>query len=228
MAAMAPTQSPRRPTVNAIRRLAGAGQVIFKEVETAMRLFPVPLVLLLMLAGCASGGGASKERYTLPPGTYTAETAGQSTPSPQRTLVIEGVQVANYLSSQGIVLQQSDVMLHQASSHLWAEDLSRQLGRGLRQRLAERLPDTRVIHGGNASDAWHLRVEVDEFQGRHDGMAVAGGRWQLHDAEGDLLTVEPFSASVPLDSDGYPALVRALGRSWDQVAADMAERIRTL
>ncbi|SFH44106.1 PqiC family protein [Modicisalibacter xianhensis] len=183
-------------------------------------------LLVIWLAGCATGGGGSSlERYTLPPGAYTADV---TEPSPQRTLIIDGVQVANYLSGQGIVLQRNDVLLHQASSHLWAEDLGRQLHRGLRQRLAERLPDTRVLNGGNASDAWHLRVEVDEFQGRYDGMAVAGGRWQLRDADGDILAIEPFSASVPLDSDGYPALVRALGKSWDEVALDMAQRIRTL
>ena len=184
------------------------------------------LSLLAWLTGCAAGGGGSSlERYTLPPGTYTNE---PTAPSPQRTLVIDSVQVANYLSGQGIVLQRNDVLLHQASTHLWAEDLGRQLRRGLRQRLAERLPDTRVLDSGNVNDAWHLRVEVDEFLGRYDGMAVAGGRWQLRDADGDILTIEPFSASVALDSDGYPALVRALGKSWDEVAVDIAQRIRSL
>ncbi|GHA84710.1 PqiC family protein [Modicisalibacter luteus] len=184
------------------------------------------LLLMVWLTGCAAGGGGSSlERYTLPPGTYTAE---QTEPSPERTLIIDSVQLANYLAGQGIVLQRNDVLMHQASSHLWAEDLGRQLRRGLRQRLAERLPDTRVLDSGNTSNAWHLRMEVDEFQGRYDGMAVAGGRWQLRDADGEILTVEPFSASVPLTSDGYPALVRALGKSWDEVANNVAQRIRAL
>lgn len=188
----------------------------------AIRCF-ISLLLLLWLAGCASSA-TSTARYTLPEGQLDAENADAS---PRRTLIVENVQVASYLNGQGIVLQRDDVLLHQASSHLWAEKLDRQLSRGLRQRLANRLPDTRVLGGGDAPNALHLRVEVDQFQGRYDGMAVAGGRWQLRDTDGELLVFEPFTATVALERDGYPALVRALGRSWDRVAARIAERIES-
>lgn len=184
------------------------------------------LLLLLWLAGCASSA-TSTARYTLPEAQYETETETADA-SPRRSLIVENVQIASYLNGQGIVLQRDDVLLHQASSHLWAEKLDRQLSRGLRQRLANRLPDTRVLGGGDApDDALHLRVEVDQFQGRYDGMAVAGGRWQLRDADGELLVFEPFTATVALERDGYPALVRALGRSWDRVAARIAERIES-
>lgn len=184
----------------------------------------VLLPLLSWLAGCASSP-ASTERYTLPapPASGVAEKA-----SPQRTLVVDDVQVARYLSGQGIILQRDDVTLHQASSHLWAEDLSRQLSRGLRQRLDNQLPATRVLSAGGASGALQLRVDVNQFQGHYNGTAVTSGHWQLRAAEGELLVFEPFSAEVALEQDGYPALVRALGRSWDKVAAGIAARIDAL
>lgn len=184
----------------------------------------VLLPLLSWLAGCASSP-ASTERYTLPvpPASGAADKA-----SPQRTLVVDDVQVARYLSGQGIILQRDDVTLHQASSHLWAEDLSRQLSRGLRQRLDNQLSATRVLSAGGASDALHLRVEVNQFQGHYDGKAVTSGHWQLRAANGELLVLEPFSAEVALEQDGYPALVRALGRSWNKVAAGIAARIDAL
>ncbi|SDK94320.1 hypothetical protein SAMN05661010_00569 [Modicisalibacter muralis] len=181
-----------------------------------------PLLLLLWLAGCA-GSPSSTLRYTLPSPPVSEESVAAS-----HTLVLDSLELASFLDSEGIVLQRSDILLHQANSHLWAEDLERQLTRGLRQRLTNRLPDTRVLGTASNADALSLRVEVDQFQGRYDGMAVAGGRWQLHSVDGELLAFEPFQATVALESDGYPALVRALGRSWDQVADAMAERIEAL
>lgn len=180
------------------------------------------LLLLLGLAGCA-GSPTSALRYTLPSPPASEESLAAS-----HTLVLDSLELASFLDSDGIVLQRSDILLHQASSNLWAEGLERQLARGLRQRLANRLPDTRVLGTAASAEALSLRVEVDQFQGRYDGMAVAGGRWQLHSADGELLALEPFQATVALESDGYPALVRALGRSWDQVADSMAKRIEAL
>ncbi|SHF55157.1 hypothetical protein SAMN02745148_02954 [Modicisalibacter ilicicola DSM 19980] len=191
-----------------------------------IRLLLAP-ALVLWLAGCATGS-SSTERYTLPAGSLDADARRVETSetSPQHTLIVDSVELASFLESQGIILQSDDIRLREASSHLWAEALNRQLDRGLRQRLANRLPDTRVLGGGTSADALHLRVNVDEFQGRYDGVAVASGRWQLHDAEGELLAFESFGVTEALDSDGYPALVRALGRSWDKVASNIAAAIQ--
>ena len=35
-----------------------------------------------------------------------------------------------------------------------------------------------------------LRLEIDRFQGRHDGLAVIGGQWQLRDGTGTLLAMD--------------------------------------
>lgn len=183
------------------------------------------LLAVLGLTGCASTPSPSY-RYTLPLDTISAPRA---TTDPTHTLVVRPIRMANYLDSEGIVLQLDDITLNQAREHLWAEELGRQLERGLRHRLANRLADTRVLGAGTAnSDALSLRLEVERFQGRYDGLAIASGQWQLHDAQGQLLTQEPFSAQTELDADGYPALVRALGQSWDKVADQLAERVTEL
>lgn len=182
------------------------------------------LVSVIGLAGCA-GAPTPAAHYILPTQAADQEAVSRT---PERTLIVGPIQLASYLESQGIVLQRDDILLQQASSHLWAEDLDRQLHRGLRQRLDERLPDTRVLGNRNDAETLRLSVEVDRFQGRYDGMAVAAGRWQLYDASGELLALAPFSVSTALETDGYPALVRALGESWDRVADQIAERIMNL
>ncbi|WP_229358930.1 PqiC family protein [Halomonas salipaludis] len=187
----------------------------------------VLLLALTLLASCASGGGTSAQRYSLPEGAELDQTSRVEMPS--QRLVVSRVRVTDYLDAEGIVMQLDDITVNRARQHLWAEDLPRQLQRGLRQRLAERLPDTQVFgEDGRRDGAYELRLDVTHFQGRYDGQAIARGEWQLRDARGEVIALEPFAASTTLDADGYPALVRALGSSWDSVADQLADRLREL
>ncbi|QJQ96579.1 MULTISPECIES: membrane integrity-associated transporter subunit PqiC [Halomonadaceae] len=184
------------------------------------------VLTLALLVGCA-GTPSPSNRYTLP--SESVEATPLVSGATRHTLLLRPVRVAHYLNSDGIILQLDDITLNQAREHLWAEDISRQLERGLRQRLSSRLPDTRVLGDGTPdAEALVLRVDVVRFQGHHDGFAVASGEWQLRNQRGELLALEPFEAVTELDADGYPALVRALGRSWSQVADGMASRIAGL
>lgn len=192
------------------------------------------LGLLSWLGGCATNAAPTRH-YGLPPdqmaasGIGTSETDGQR--SAPRVLVVRPLAMASFLEQQGIVLQLDDITLNPARDHLWAEELGPMLERGLRRRLGHRLPDTRVLAEANPAApprAMTLRLEVESFQGRYDGQAVAAGQWQLRDAEGELLILDTFEVETPLDADGYPALVRALGQSWDTLADRLAERIRGL
>ncbi|WP_372611831.1 membrane integrity-associated transporter subunit PqiC [Halomonas sp.] len=183
------------------------------------------LVAMLWLSGCASSG-PPPQRYTLPGSSSTMTGAGADA---ARLLIIRSPRMARYLDVDGIVYQLDDITLTAAREHQWAEPLGRQLERGLRARLTTRLPNTRVmIDDGRLGDekALGLRFEVDRFQGRHDGLAIAGGQWQLHHVDGRLLAMDGFLAETELDADGYPALVRALGRSWDEVADAIAQAVQ--
>lgn len=185
----------------------------------------IAAIAALWLTGCASAG-SSATRYMLPEGSMATTAASDSA---EHLLLVRPPRLAHYLDVDGIVLQLDDIILNEAREHQWAEALGRQLERGLRARLASRLTDTRVLlDDGNerGTTAITLRLEVDRFQGRHDGLAVAGGQWQLRGADGRLLTMDGFLVETELDADGYPALVRALGRSWDEVADRIAEAVR--
>lgn len=178
-----------------------------------------------LLAGCASPT-EPPNRYMLP--DSDTELSGVAS-APSHLLIVQPPRLAHYLDTDGIVLQLDDITLNAARQHLWVEPLGRQLERGLRDRLSERLTDTRVMRDEASlgrSEALRLRLEVNRFQGRHDGLAVVSGQWQLLAPDGRLLAMERFDVQTALDDDGYPALVRALGSSWDQVAAEIASGIR--
>jgi uncharacterized lipoprotein YmbA len=182
----------------------------------------LPVLLLMLLGGCASTP-VSSTQYLLP------ADAGPATPAtrePSRVLVVRPLQIADFLNGEGIVLQLDDITLNQATTNRWAEQPALMLQRGLRQRLANRLPDVEVLDATTrAAGDLQLLVELNSFQGTHNGEAVAAGQWQLRDASGQILLQRNFEAATPLGNDGYPALVRALGRSWDQVASDIATEI---
>ncbi|MGE6606872.1 PqiC family protein [Halomonas sp. NPDC076908] len=176
----------------------------------------------LLVTACASS--------VTPPARYML-TSGQLTNAPAQpvgTLRLSAPRLAHYLDVDGIVMQLDDITLNAAREHQWAEGLGRQLERGLRARLSQTLPSLRVVRAeGSQPDALTLRIEVDQFQGRFDGLAVASGQWQLVNAEGEMLAMENFYAETTLEEDGYPALVRALSSSWDQSAELIAEEIRS-
>lgn len=182
--------------------------------------------LSLWLAGCASSGPAPTQ-YVLP-GDDATTVAGANA---AHRLIVAPPRLARFLDVDGLVLQLDDITLNAANQHQWAEPLALQLERGLRARLAARLPDTRVMQEdaeGRRGTAATLRLEVDRFHGRFDGRAVAGGQWQLRDGGGELLAMAPFAVEIELAEDGYPALVRALGRGWDRVADEIAAQIKRL
>ncbi|MAX33467.1 MAG: hypothetical protein CME72_10445 [Halomonadaceae bacterium] len=200
---------------------------------TVIRILAL-LSALSWLAGCATNAAPTRQ-YGLPPDQLAASQAGITAAADQRSgsqvLVVRPLAMASFLEQQGIVLQLDDITLNPARDHLWAEELGPMLERGLRRRLGHRLPDTRVLAEANPAappSAMTLRLEVESFQGRYDGQAVAAGQWQLRAPDGELLTLDTFEVETPLDADGYPALVRALGQSWDTLADRIAEQVRSL
>ncbi|CAN0547812.1 unnamed protein product [Ectocarpus sp. 12 AP-2014] len=187
---------------------------------TSLKWLPMLLVCLLVSA-CASS--------VTPPARYmlTSNQLPIASTQPEGTLRLSAPRLAHYLDVEGIVMQLDDITLNAAREHQWAEGLGRQLERGLRARLSQTLPSLRVVRAeGSQADALTLRIEVDQFQGRFDGLAIARGQWQLVSAEGELLAMENFHAETTLDEDGYPALVRALSTSWDKAAELIANEIR--
>ncbi len=180
------------------------------------------LSLLLGLSGCA-GSDPGPSSYLLPSTSPT-----QQYPS-ALAIAVAPVGIAGHLDSDGIVMQLNDIEVYQARQHLWAEDLGKQLQQQLQQRLASSLPRAQVVSKGQPMVAGvpvrDIRVQVSRFQGHHDGMALAEGQWQLLDGSGRLLKQTGFRVEQPLTDDGYPALVRALGAAWEQLADQLATEL---
>ncbi|GGB54034.1 hypothetical protein GCM10011502_28990 [Oceanisphaera marina] len=190
--------------------------------QRATSLMLIAGFVLLSLGGCA-GSAAGPTTYMLP------SSAAEQHYDSQLAIMVAPVRIAGHLDSEGIVMQLNDIEVYQARQHLWAEGIGQQLQQQLQQRLALVLPQAQVVGKGQPLQAnlpvRDIRVQVTRFQGQQNGDALAEGQWQLLDGSGQLLKQRRFSITEPLENDGYPALVRALGSAWEQLADTLAEEL---
>lgn len=187
--------------------------------------FGLAVLLGLSLSGCFKSNPPVKtERYSLPEVTTPQPAASQ-----MRTLALGRLQLADYLDTDRIIIQTDDITMQPARDHLWVDNLSQELRRGLRARLASRLGNTLVVDpqpGLPATNTLHLTIE--QFHGQMRGYAVLSGQWQLISANQVPGPSRAFKFSTPLAENGYPALVRALGQDLDLLSEQIASQLQTL
>lgn len=177
----------------------------------------VAVFFIVLLAACARQP-VENHRYFLPEADLT-QPAGKPA---ARLLQISNVQLADFLNDGGLVLQLDDITVNQAKNHLWADDLRQQINRGLRDRLNQLQQKFTVVGPQTAADL-RLMLVINAFHGRHDGLAVTSGQWQLQNNNGDIVGLQNFQLQTELREPGYPALVRALGVTLDDLAASLAK-----
>ncbi|MDT8309851.1 MAG: ABC-type transport auxiliary lipoprotein family protein [Methylophaga sp.] len=176
----------------------------------------VAVFFVVLLAACAKQP-VENHRYFLPEADLIQHAGKPAT----RFLQIRNIQLADFLNDGGLVLQLDDITLNQAKNHLWADNLHQQINRALQDRLNQQQQVFTVV--GPQTDAdLQLSLVIDAFHGRHDGLALTSGQWQLHTAEGERVLLQNFHLQTELREPGYPALVRALGVNLDALAASLA------
>lgn len=186
--------------------------------------FGMLLALTLSLSACFQSNPPVKtERYSLPEVT-APQHASPSVSTTTSTLLLNRIQLADFLDTDRIVIQLDDITMRPARDHLWVDNLSQQLRRGLRTRLASRLDHVTVVdpQPGRAASSNSLNITIDQFHGHMQGYAVLSGQWQA----GSSLPPQSFRFTTPLAEDGYPALVRALGHNLDLLCDQIAKQWR--
>lgn len=188
-------------------------------------MMPRYLLVVLLLCGLSACSTATAPQYyaiALPD-----EQSGTLSASLQPVVAVSDVELADYLSSIGIVYQQDDVQLTTANQHRWAEALDKQLTRALLQNLRQQLPDWQWQNGQMAGqNIAQLQVKIRGFHGKADGHAVISGEWVLN--TGKQQYSGQFQQLYPLTADGYPALVRELRTGWQQTTSQLAMQLKPL
>lgn len=188
-------------------------------------MMPRYVLVVLLLCGLSACSTATAPQYyaiALPD-----EQSGTLSASQQPVIAVSDVELADYLSSIGIVYQQDDVQLTTANQHRWAEALDKQLTRALLQNLRQQLPDWQWQNGQMAGqNIAQLQVKIRGFHGKADGHAVISGEWVLN--TGKQQYSGQFQQLYPLTADGYPALVRELRTGWQQTTSQLGLQLKPL
>ena len=187
------------------------------------------LALTALLSACASTPAPGNTLFLLQQEANTTATQTQQAPATTTILALTPVQLAPYLTGEGIVYQTGANRIVIAGSNQWAAPLQSQLSDGLYQTLDQALANVDIRRPGltpAGRDAdFKLIVHVQQFQGRYDGSAVISGNWRLFDRDGEIAGRGAFDETTPLQEDGYAALVRALSAGWAQARQAMAQAI---
>ncbi|GAB3680898.1 PqiC family protein [Salinisphaera aquimarina] len=173
---------------------------------------------VLLLTGCAGSGGAPS-MFLLDTSAPAVRASHVAAP----VLIIDRVTVAPYLDDSGIVYQTEPHRVVMANNNRWASPLATQLTDGLYSALDGSVNNAHIQRpGSNApASALHLVTRVDQFMGHYDGYAHIAGQWQLVDASGTRLAGRHFEQRLPLQNDGYDALVESLSRGWRMTAESL-------
>lgn len=176
--------------------------------------------LIMALSLGASGGCSSVQElnyYQLAQQANTATSASIDA----AVIVVEPVMVANYLNTNALILQTSDVQLVKTMQHQWAEALDQQLTRLLQQQLTAALPGHRVTDRAPQGPQQRLLVQVEQFHGTEQGMVMISGKYSL--VNGEHTIQQRFAVELAQPEDGYPSMVATLGQGWQQVVNDISQ-----
>lgn len=176
--------------------------------------------LLGTMIGCSSNT-PSKSYFQL----TSNLTGSKMTQTTDHFIWIESIEVASFLNKPGIVLQTQDIKYVTATNHLWASTLSQQLADRLSQDLTQILPNYLVSTKSITTPSLTVKLFIDGFHGGYNGDAIIKGRWVVTDKKGKIIT-KAIDRHVPLATNGYDALVKALSQGWQDEELDFANSIK--
>jgi uncharacterized lipoprotein YmbA len=134
-----------------------------------------------------------------------------------------------YLNRSRMVTRLSSSELEFMETDRWAEPLEEAFHRALGADLEVLLGTDGVILGSwyaTVKPQYVVTLHVIRFERDAQGAAHLVARWELFNAEGDLLTAEEFETTEPGDPASISSSVQAQSRSVAGLAREISDAIR--
>lgn len=190
-------------------------------------------LLVFSLAAALSACAAAPEPrsyYLLSPPVVATElsAAGDNRP----TLVIESVELAEYLRQSGLVMQSGENQLTISRTHLWAENLDQAVPKALLGQLQQKSDDYRFYLKFSdyvSQTDYRLRLHIESLQATDRGEVVATGRYQLISSTDSANPVSAnFYFKQNLTDDGYSHAVEQMRTLVGQIANAILDSLEDL
>lgn len=184
---------------------------------------------ILILSACTSAP-VNIEYYSLNPKTEAPSSTNKNT-AELPLIVIEAVQLAEFLRQQGIVVETGSNQLHMSSQHRWAERLDEAISRNLIAQLEERLDQYRFeSHNTRWSKqpTYRINFSFSHFHSTENNQAVVAGNFWILDQENKLLNKQRFYLSRDLTQNGYSHSVEQLNLTLRELVNFVANNLQSL
>ncbi|EGR3112882.1 membrane integrity-associated transporter subunit PqiC [Vibrio parahaemolyticus] len=190
------------------------------------RVFLLATALVTGLTGCSSAPEATRALYLLP--KAETKTSNQMSVAERPLLVIRPAQLASYLNDNSIVYRTSNTQIVQAKRYQWAQSISEQITQRIVAELRQKQSDYWPVEMNNLLDQSgesKLQLSLNKFNGSYQGNAEIEGEWLLIDASGNVVRSSQIKILMPLQDEGYDALVDALSAGLNQLTDDIAAQL---
>jgi uncharacterized lipoprotein YmbA len=175
----------------------------------------LPLLLALILAGCASSGGSAVNYYLLTP-----DRGGNIINKPGLGVGVGPIELPEYLSRSQVLVQVGSSRVVADRRHRWAGPLQKNFTDVLTSNIAHRLGSTDVViypwESPRSVDR-QVVIKVTRFIASDSGVHL-DARWRLLDRKGDQVQSGNISLTEPADTRDYDAIVTAMSRLTGRLA----------
>lgn len=191
-----------------------------------MRLLTGAILLceLLLISACASRP-VEDHYYSLVLASETEASTGTTKIGATR-LIVEPIQLPDYLNQRGIVMQVGSNQVQAANHNFWAEPLDEAIAKVLVGDLSGRVDDFAIGRdiGRFATDGeCRLRVEFDRFHATNDSRVVNSGRFWIENTR--ISERHEFDVTQTLAFNGYGHAVDALRESIVSLATKITDTL---
>ena len=146
-------------------------------------------------------------------------------------LLIEPVELAEFLTTGGLVMQTKNHQLQLSNEARWAENLPQAINDNLLINLASQLPDVNVEQ---LTPIWQqqphllLQLQFTDFEVTAQHETVTAGQYWVFNQQHQLITHQRFLIKLALTEDGYEPVVSQLAHSLQQLSHLIAEKLSEL
>lgn len=180
-------------------------------------------VAAMATAGCSNRATSAADRHFLLPYSPSEPTVASDAAK-----LLVNIDLASHLSQPGLVFRSSDTEVVEAVHHLWAHSVREQIKAQLVASLRAKQTQFWILAMNpllKLAQQPQLHVRFTQFNGAVTGEAELAGEWMLISARGEIQQTHYFQHRIPLEKDGYPALVAALAQGLDELAAAIAVQL---
>ncbi|EAQ31069.1 MULTISPECIES: PqiC family protein [Idiomarina] len=165
---------------------------MIQSLKQKINVLCIAVSTVLLVCACSAVPADQVKHYRLP--HLNQSSNGYCDAQSRRVRIDAGI------GQDGVMVQKSDLLMVEAKNNRWLGGLDSQLQNSLQRRLTEQCGQT-------------LQLSLMQFYGNNQGEAVVAGYWHYRAESNDVLSGH-FEQRIPLSSDGYDGLVRALDRAW--------------